>query len=122
MTLSGFVALVVISLSPSLSLSLAHTHTRAHRDTHMYRMHTYIETDSNKPNLVHIHAEWDTHFMHNRACSFLSVHMVIFFAYLFDLQKKLDFTLKVIGGDISTIPGLSDAIDVCLNSIIKFCL
>lgn len=28
------------------------------------------------------------------------------------LQKKLDFTLKVIGGDISAIPGLSDAIEV----------
>ncbi|KAK9130599.1 hypothetical protein Sjap_011086 [Stephania japonica] len=27
-------------------------------------------------------------------------------------KKKLDFTLKVVGGDISTIPGLSDAIDV----------
>ncbi|PPR99181.1 hypothetical protein GOBAR_AA21484 [Gossypium barbadense] len=26
-------------------------------------------------------------------------------------KKKLDFTLKVIGGDISTIPGLSDAIE-----------
>lgn len=34
---------------------------------------------------------------------------------LFGLQKKLDFTLKVIGGDISTIPGLSDAIEVCLT-------
>lgn len=34
------------------------------------------------------------------------------------LQKKLDFTLKVIGGDISTIPGLSDAIEVRLNSTI----
>ncbi|MBA0795922.1 hypothetical protein Gohar_006745 [Gossypium harknessii] len=29
-------------------------------------------------------------------------------------KKKLDFTLKVIGGDISTIPGLADAIEVCM--------
>lgn len=28
------------------------------------------------------------------------------------LQKKLDFTLKVVGGDISAIPGLSEAIEV----------
>ncbi|PPS11234.1 hypothetical protein GOBAR_AA09396 [Gossypium barbadense] len=28
------------------------------------------------------------------------------------MSKKLDFTLKVIGGDISTIPGLSNAIEV----------
>lgn len=34
----------------------------------------------------------------------------------FYLQKDLDFTLKVIGGDISTIPGLSGAIEVCANS------
>ncbi|PHT45355.1 Synaptotagmin-4 [Capsicum baccatum] len=29
--------------------------------------------------------------------------------------KKLDFTLKVIGGDMTAIPGLSDAIEVCAN-------
>jgi Ca2+-dependent lipid-binding protein len=27
-------------------------------------------------------------------------------------KKKLDFTLKVVGGDISAIPGLSEAIEV----------
>jgi hypothetical protein len=31
---------------------------------------------------------------------------------IFLLQKDLDFTLKVIGGDISAIPGLYDAIEV----------
>lgn len=36
----------------------------------------------------------------------------------FNLQKKLDFTLKVIGGDISTIPGLYDAIEVWTTSIV----
>jgi hypothetical protein len=29
------------------------------------------------------------------------------------LQKKMDFKLKVVGGDISAIPGLDDAIQVC---------
>ncbi|KAF6158107.1 hypothetical protein GIB67_014901 [Kingdonia uniflora] len=28
-------------------------------------------------------------------------------------KKKLDFTLKVVGGDLSSIPGLADAIEVC---------
>lgn len=28
------------------------------------------------------------------------------------LQKKLDFTLKVVGGDLSSIPGVSGAIEV----------
>ncbi|XLS98089.1 hypothetical protein HN51_040824, partial [Arachis hypogaea] len=28
------------------------------------------------------------------------------------VQKNLDFTLKVVGGDISAIPGLYDAIEV----------
>lgn len=28
------------------------------------------------------------------------------------LQKKLDFTLKVVGGDMTAIPGISDAIEV----------
>jgi len=31
---------------------------------------------------------------------------------LFYTQKALDFTLKVIGGDISTLPGVSEAIEV----------
>lgn len=30
----------------------------------------------------------------------------------FWLQKKLDFTLKIVGGDVSAIPGVSDAIEV----------
>lgn len=30
----------------------------------------------------------------------------------FHLQKKLDFTLKVVGGDLSSIPGVSDALEV----------
>ena len=28
------------------------------------------------------------------------------------LQKKMDFTLKVVGGDISAIPGVADALEV----------
>lgn len=28
------------------------------------------------------------------------------------MQKDLDFTLKVVGGDMSMVPGLSDSIDV----------
>lgn len=38
----------------------------------------------------------------------------------FDLQKDLDFKLKVIGGDISTIPGLYGTIEVCTNSTSLF--
>ncbi|CAI9100873.1 OLC1v1038061C3 [Oldenlandia corymbosa var. corymbosa] len=34
-------------------------------------------------------------------------------------KKKLDFTLKVIGGDISTIPGLSDAIDGMIRDAVE---
>ncbi|XWS72988.1 hypothetical protein CRYUN_Cryun02cG0087100 [Craigia yunnanensis] len=34
-------------------------------------------------------------------------------------KKKLDFTLKVIGGDISTIPGLSDAIESTIRDAIE---
>ena len=30
----------------------------------------------------------------------------------FLVQKNMDYTLKLIGGDISTIPGLYDAIEV----------
>ncbi|KAK6151710.1 hypothetical protein DH2020_014345 [Rehmannia glutinosa] len=33
--------------------------------------------------------------------------------------KKLDFTLKVIGGDISTIPGLSDAIESTIRDAVE---
>ncbi|PPS14034.1 hypothetical protein GOBAR_AA06547 [Gossypium barbadense] len=35
------------------------------------------------------------------------------------VQKKLDFTLKVIGGDISTIPGLADAIESTIRDAIE---
>ncbi|KAH6819161.1 Calcium-dependent lipid-binding family protein [Perilla frutescens var. frutescens] len=34
-------------------------------------------------------------------------------------KKKLDFTLKVIGGDISTIPGLSDAIEGTIRDAVE---
>ncbi|XP_073317389.1 synaptotagmin-5-like isoform X2 [Primulina huaijiensis] len=34
-------------------------------------------------------------------------------------KKKLDFTLKVIGGDISTIPGLSDAIESTIKDAVE---
>ena len=37
----------------------------------------------------------------------------------FKFQKNLDFTLKVIGGDISTIPGLHDAIEVWTTTTIS---
>lgn len=32
-------------------------------------------------------------------------------------QKGLDFTLKVIGGELTSIPGISDALEVCKNKI-----
>ncbi|PPD99007.1 hypothetical protein GOBAR_DD03971 [Gossypium barbadense] len=35
------------------------------------------------------------------------------------ILKKLDFTLKVIGGDISTIPGLADAIESTIRDAIE---
>ncbi|XP_047951616.1 synaptotagmin-5-like isoform X2 [Salvia hispanica] len=35
------------------------------------------------------------------------------------VQKKLDFTLKVVGGDISTIPGLSDAIESTIRDAVE---
>lgn len=38
--------------------------------------------------------------------------------FLKSFQKKLDFRLKVIGGEISAIPGISDALEVWQN--IKF--
>ncbi|ESR66345.1 Synaptotagmin-5 [Citrus sinensis] len=34
-------------------------------------------------------------------------------------KKKLDFTLKVVGGDISTIPGLSDSIEATIHDAIE---
>ncbi|KAK8487745.1 hypothetical protein V6N11_069465 [Hibiscus sabdariffa] len=34
-------------------------------------------------------------------------------------KKKLDFTLKVIGGDISTVPGLADAIESTIRDAIE---
>ena len=36
----------------------------------------------------------------------------------FWLQKNLDFKLKVVGGDITALPGISDAIEVREISII----
>ncbi|KAK8515378.1 hypothetical protein V6N13_139646 [Hibiscus sabdariffa] len=35
------------------------------------------------------------------------------------VQKDLDFTLKVVGGDISTIPGISDAIEDTIRNAIE---
>ncbi|XP_022730515.1 synaptotagmin-4 isoform X2 [Durio zibethinus] len=35
------------------------------------------------------------------------------------VQKDLDFTLKVVGGDISTIPGVSDAIEETIRNAIE---
>lgn len=32
--------------------------------------------------------------------------------FIFFMQRNLDFKLKVIGGDISAVPGISDAIEV----------
>ncbi|KAJ4709072.1 synaptotagmin-5-like [Melia azedarach] len=40
-------------------------------------------------------------------------------SYSLRQKKKLDFTLKVIGGDISTIPGLSDAIEETIHDAIE---
>lgn len=45
--------------------------------------------------------------------SFLHTHnLFVNLRNLQYLQRNLDFTLKVIGGDLSSIPGLSDAIEV----------
>ncbi|KAK2986217.1 hypothetical protein RJ640_010051 [Escallonia rubra] len=41
------------------------------------------------------------------------------FICLFQWQKKLDFTLKVIGGDISAIPGLSGAIEETIRDAVE---
>lgn len=38
--------------------------------------------------------------------------MVLKAISIFCFQKKLDFKLKVIGGDLSSLPGVSDAIEV----------
>ncbi|KAK8597885.1 hypothetical protein V6N13_095280 [Hibiscus sabdariffa] len=40
-------------------------------------------------------------------------------SYSLRKKKKMDFTLKVIGGDISTIPGLSDAIETTIRDAIE---
>ncbi|XP_057959607.1 synaptotagmin-5-like [Malania oleifera] len=40
-------------------------------------------------------------------------------AYSLREKKKLDFTLKVIGGDISSIPGISDAIEETIRDAIE---
>ncbi|MCH85758.1 synaptotagmin-5-like, partial [Trifolium medium] len=34
-------------------------------------------------------------------------------------MKKLDFTLKVVGGDISAIPGLYDAIEGAIRDAVE---
>lgn len=38
--------------------------------------------------------------------------LVSFFSNHVACQKKLDFRLKVIGGEISAVPGISDALEV----------
>ncbi|XP_051152436.1 synaptotagmin-5 [Andrographis paniculata] len=40
-------------------------------------------------------------------------------SYSLRQKKKLDFTLKVIGGDIGTIPGLSDAIESTIRDAVE---
>ncbi|CAL0325659.1 unnamed protein product [Lupinus luteus] len=40
-------------------------------------------------------------------------------SYSLRQKKKLDFTLKVIGGDMSTIPGLSDAIEGAIRDAVE---
>lgn len=40
-------------------------------------------------------------------------------SYSLRKKKKLDFTLKVVGGDISTIPGLSDSIEATIHDAIE---
>ncbi|KAK7292025.1 hypothetical protein RIF29_07650 [Crotalaria pallida] len=40
-------------------------------------------------------------------------------SYSLRQKKKLDFTLKVIGGDLSTIPGLSDAIEGAIRDAVE---
>ncbi|GLT85304.1 hypothetical protein SLE2022_034970 [Rubroshorea leprosula] len=42
-----------------------------------------------------------------------------FGAISYSLRKKLDFTLKVIGGDLSSIPGISDAIEETIRDAIE---
>jgi hypothetical protein len=47
---------------------------------------------------------------------FFSDYLSHFFFYIISplksCQKKLDFRLKVIGGELSAIPGISDALEV----------
>lgn len=45
----------------------------------------------------------------------MPLHFIPPFFFGFWLQKKMDFTLKIVGGEISTLPGISDAIEVCAN-------
>lgn len=40
-----------------------------------------------------------------------ALDFVITVSHIF-LQKNLDFTLKVVGGEITAIPGISDSIEV----------
>uniref|UniRef100_A0A2N9FT74 C2 domain-containing protein n=1 Tax=Fagus sylvatica TaxID=28930 RepID=A0A2N9FT74_FAGSY len=40
-------------------------------------------------------------------------------SYSLKEKKKMDFTLKVVGGDISTIPGISDAIEETIRDAIE---
>lgn len=59
------------------------------------------------------------------SCILVSAHMnmsALQFSYKqqFSFQKKLDFTLKVVGGDISSIPGLRDAIEVCECFLLQY--
>ncbi|CAL9173832.1 unnamed protein product [Musa hybrid cultivar] len=51
----------------------------------------------------------------------LTEHFPCFGAVSYSLRdkKKLDFTLKVIGGEISTIPGISDAIEETIHDAIE---
>lgn len=42
-------------------------------------------------------------------------YIIFLLTFFSNMQKKLDFTLKVIGGNVSSIPGLSDAIEVQLK-------
>jgi hypothetical protein len=48
-------------------------------------------------------------------CIVKKINYFDFCFYLFYEQKALDFTLKVVGGDISTLPGVSEAIEVQEN-------
>jgi len=50
------------------------------------------------------------------------ISKIPFYFSLFWQQKDLDFTLKVIGGDLSALPGISDAIEVqSISCLWYFC-